>query len=97
MFIMDCIVIHSFLFIIGERAKRARHYQGCTNLRNCVCILCIYMYVKHNSSSGTHIEILELLTTFLLFSSSLSKICQIDYFCYFCKSFQDNKLPERVV
>ena len=34
---LDCKYIH----VIGERAKRARHYQGCTNSSLCG----IYVYV----------------------------------------------------
>ena len=36
---------------IGERAKRARHYQGCTN--SSWCSICVYLwrYVCHNSSA----------------------------------------------
>jgi len=30
--------------IIGEQAKRARHYQGCTNSRNCICVYIVYIY-----------------------------------------------------
>ena len=34
----------SILVVIGERAKRARHYQGCTNSSWCDIYICIYMY-----------------------------------------------------
>jgi len=62
----------------------------------------IWVYVKHNSSMGTHIEILELLTNLLLFRAgslgdkgkSLTILYKV-YFRYFCKNFQDYKLPER--
>jgi len=39
-------------YVIGER----RHYQGCTNSRNCICVYILYIwtYVKHNSSMGTY-------------------------------------------
>ena len=41
--------------IIGERAKRARHYQGCTNSSWCGTYIYIYIYVWryvcHNSSA----------------------------------------------
>ena len=30
--------------VIGERAKRARHYQGCTNSSLCGIYIYIYMY-----------------------------------------------------
>ena len=32
------------LRVIGERAKRARHYQGCTNSSWCGTYIYIYMY-----------------------------------------------------
>ena len=42
-------------YLIGERAKRARHYQGCTNSRWCGIYIHIYIYVWkyvcHNSSA----------------------------------------------
>ena len=31
--------------IIGERAKRARHYQGCTNSSLCGIYIYIYIYI----------------------------------------------------
>ena len=31
--------------IIGERAKRARHYQGCTNSSLCGTYIYIYIYM----------------------------------------------------
>ena len=34
-----------FKNIIGERAKRARHYQGCTNSSWCGTYIYIYIYV----------------------------------------------------
>ena len=39
--------------IIGERAKRARHYQGCTNSSWCGTYIYIYVwrYVCHISSA----------------------------------------------
>ena len=42
-----------FKNIIGERAKRARHYQGCTNSSWCGTYIYIYVwrYVCHNSSA----------------------------------------------
>jgi len=51
--------------IIGEQAKRARHYPGCTNLKSYICVyMCVYTgtYVKHNSSMGTY-KNLQLLMT----------------------------------
>ena len=41
------------LQIIGKRAKRARHYQGCTNSSWCGIYIYIYggMYLCHNSST----------------------------------------------
>ena len=30
--------------IIGKRAKRARHYQGCTN--SSWCSICVYIYIS---------------------------------------------------
>ena len=43
------------MVLIGERAKRARHYQGCTNSSWCGIYIYIYIYVWryvcHNSSS----------------------------------------------
>ena len=32
-------------FFIGERAKRARHYQGCTNSSWCGTYIYIYVYI----------------------------------------------------
>ena len=32
-------------YVIGERAKRARHYQGCTNSSWCGTYIYIYIYV----------------------------------------------------
>ena len=29
--------------LVGERAKRARHYQGCTN--SSWCGICVYVYI----------------------------------------------------
>jgi len=41
--------------IIGERAKRARHYQWCTNSRFAIYMyIYIWMYVRHNISAGTY-------------------------------------------
>ena len=43
------------MYVIGERAKRARHYQGCTNSSWCGIYIYIYIYVWryvcHNSSA----------------------------------------------
>ena len=40
---------HSYLklqpVVIGERAKRARHYQGCTNSSLCGIYIYIYIYI----------------------------------------------------
>ena len=35
--------------IIGERAKRARHYQGCTN--SSCCGICVYIYIYGGTCS----------------------------------------------
>ena len=37
--------------VIGERAKRARHYQGCTNSSWCGIYIYVWRYVCHNSSA----------------------------------------------
>ena len=37
--------------VIGERAKRARHYQGCTNSSLCGIYIYVWRYVCHNSST----------------------------------------------
>ena len=39
------------IFIIGERAKRARHYQGRTNSSWCGICVYVWRYVCHNSSA----------------------------------------------
>ena len=41
--------------IIGERAKRARHYQGCTNLS--WCGIYVWRYICHNSSA-CHVHVM---------------------------------------
>ena len=52
-----CVTVYYELFLvvsfIGERAKRARHYQGCTNSSWCGIYIYIYVwrYVCHNSSA----------------------------------------------
>ena len=30
------------MYVIGERAKRARHYEGCTNSSWCGMYICMY-------------------------------------------------------
>ena len=46
-----------YVYIIGERAKRARHYRGCTNSSVCGIYIYIYIYIYvwryvcHNSSA----------------------------------------------
>ena len=35
----------SHVYVIGERAKRARHYQGCTNSSLCGIYIYIYIYI----------------------------------------------------
>jgi len=45
-----------FISIIGERAKRVRHYLGCIQIEDiaiCNVYTCIWMYVKHISSTGS--------------------------------------------
>ena len=37
--------------VIGERAKRVRHYQGCTNSSWCGIYIYVWRYVCHNSSA----------------------------------------------
>ena len=37
--------------VIGERAKRARHYQGCTNWSWCGIYIYVWRYICHNSSA----------------------------------------------
>ena len=39
------------IYIIGERAKRARHYQGCTNSSWCGIYIYIYIYIYSPLSS----------------------------------------------
>jgi len=48
----------------------------------------IWTCVKHNSSVGTHIEILELLTTLILFRASSLGV-DVKYMLYFLKSCRD--------
>ena len=46
-----------YVLLIGERAKRARHYQGCTNLSWCGTYIYIYIYVWRyvcQNSSACH-------------------------------------------
>ena len=44
--------------IIGEREKRARHYQGCTNSSWCGTYIYVWRYVCHNSST-CHIHVMR--------------------------------------
>ena len=39
------------LTLVGERAKRARHYQGCTNSSWCGIYIYVWRYVCHISSA----------------------------------------------
>ena len=52
-------MLQNILNIIGERAKRARHYQGCTNSSWCGTYIYIYVwrYVCH-ISSACHIYVM---------------------------------------
>jgi len=46
----ESVVITCLDAIIGERVKRVRHYQGCTNLRFVIRIyvcICIWTYLKN--------------------------------------------------
>ena len=43
--------------VIGERAKRARHYQGCTNLSWCSTYIYVYVYVYIYMYGGTYVII----------------------------------------
>ena len=50
-----------FFSLIGERAKRARHYQGCTNSSWCGTYIYIYIYVwKYvcHISSACHVYVM---------------------------------------
>ena len=47
--------------LIGERAKRARHYQGCTNSSLCGIYIYIYLYVWRyvcHISSSCHAHVM---------------------------------------
>ena len=48
----DIVMIYSLVFIleesIGERAKRVRHFQGCTNGNSCI-IVCVVRALVHMS------------------------------------------------
>ena len=39
------------VILVGERAKRARHYQGCTNSSCCGIYIYVWRYVCHISSA----------------------------------------------
>ena len=50
-----------FKRVIGERAKRARHYQGCTNSSWCGTYIYIYIYVWRyvcHISSACHVYVM---------------------------------------
>ena len=67
------------LEIIGERAKRARHYQGCTNSSWCGTYIYIYIYVWRyvcHISSACHVYIMwvELGHRHFLYVSAVSNV-----------------------
>ena len=73
------------LLLIGERAKRARHYQGCTNSSWCGIYIYTYIYIYiyiyvwryvcHNSSAY-HVYVMwaELGHSHFLYVSAVSNV-----------------------
>ena len=65
--------------VIGERAKRARHYQGCTNSSWCGIYIYIYIYVWRyvchiSSSCHVYIMLAELGHSHFLYVPAVSNI-----------------------
>ena len=54
-------IMYYSTIVIGERAKRARHYQGCTNSSWCGTYIYIYIYVWRyvcHISSACHVYVM---------------------------------------
>ena len=67
------------MVLIGERAKRARHYQGCTNSSWCGTYIYIYIYVWRyvcHISSACHVYVMwaELGHSHFLYVPAVSNI-----------------------
>ena len=70
------IRIYIYIHLVGERAKRARHYQGCTNSSWCGTYIYIYMgYVCH-ISSACHVYVMwaELGNSHFLYVPAVSNV-----------------------
>ena len=67
----------NYVAFIGERAKQARHYQGCTNSSWCGTYKYIYVwrYVCH-ISSACHVYVMwaELVHSYFLYVPAVSNV-----------------------
>ena len=67
--------------VVGERAKRARHYQGCTN--SSWCSKCIYTYVWRyvwHNSTACHVYVMwaEIGHSHFLYVPAISNVITLE-------------------
>ena len=56
----NCIYSLGILRVIGERAKRARHYQGCTNSSWCGIYIYIYLASERSEQDTLRCNAIEI-------------------------------------